>query len=283
MPNTREKADKTQQILKRLVEEVFIGLEKVSRDNIEPFQRKLKNVQQKLDVSFQLGKNSAVLGPIIQPLQSVVETMIDFTQTSSNVVDPLKETILDILLKTSDFIEIFEGKLKNYGKTVTKVSEEVNNLIDNVTSFLNTVQLRQRGLDIRDYKPWDQYQHCSADVCLRLIRRSSGLYRDKIFLWKYPHLDDLSSNSLSGTGKWLVPGLFDDYKIRGIAKLSNNEMLLGMRGVATNTEQASLLVVVDITSSNGEILKIVQLEKDGVSFSRRHGWCSGCKLTHLGK
>ena len=253
-------------MLKKLVEEVFSGLEKVSRDNIAPFQTKLKNVQQKLNVSFQLGKNSAVLGPIIQPLQSVVETMTHFTQTSGNVVDPLKGTILDILLKTSDFTKIFDGKLKNYGGTVTKVSEEVNNLIDKVTSFLNTIQLRQRGLDIRDYKPWGQYQHCSADVCLRLIRRSSGLYRDKIFLWKYPHLDDLSSKSLSGTGKWLVPGLFDDYKIRGIAKLSNNEMLLGMRGVATKTEKASLLVVVDITSSNGEILKIVQLEKDDVSF-----------------
>jgi hypothetical protein len=254
-------------MIKTLVEEVFSGFEKVSRENIEPFQTKLKNVQQQLNVSFLLGKNSAVIGPILQPLQLVVKSMTDFTQTCNNIVDPLKGTILDVLFKTSDFAEIFEGKLKHYGETVTKVSEEVNNVIDRVTSFLNTVQLRQKGLDIRDYKKWDQYQHCSADVCLRLLRRSSALYLGTIFLWKYPHLDDLSSTSLSKTGKWLVPGLFDNYKIRGIAQLSNNEMLLGMRGVAANAERASLLVVVDIRSSNSEILKIVQLEKAaGVPF-----------------
>ena len=259
-------AEKTQKIINRLVEQVFTGLEEVSRDLFGPFQAKLESVVQKLNVSFELGKNSAVIGPILQPLQSVVETMIGFIQTGSSVVDPLKGTISDVLFKISDFIDIFEGKLKDYGQTVTKVSKEMNNLIDKITSFLSTIQLRQKGLDIRDYKPWDQYQHCSAEVCLRLIRRSSELYRNTIFVWKYPHLDDLSSTTLSGTGRWLVPGLFDDYKIRGIAQLSNNEMLLGMCGVAANTGKASLLAVVDITSSNSEILKILQLEMGVHSF-----------------
>ena len=264
-------AEKTQEIIKRLVEQVFTGLEEVSQDLFGPFQVKLENVVQKLNVSLESGKNSAVIGPILQPLQSVVETMIGLIQTGSNVVDPLKGTISDVLFKISDFIDVFEGKLKNYGQTVTKVSEEANNLIAKITSFLNTIQLRQKGLDIRDYQPWDQYQHCSTEVCLRLIRRSSELYLSTIFVWKYPHLDDLSSTTLSGTGRWLVPGLFDDYKIRGIAQLSNNEMLLGMRGVAANTEKASLLVVVDITSSNSEILKIVQLEMGVHSFQGNMG------------
>ena len=259
-------AEKTQETIKRLVEEVFSGFEKVSQDLLGPLQEKFGRVEQQLKVSFQLGNNSAVIGPILQPLQSVLKNMIGFMQTGSKIVDPLKGTILDVLFKTSDFIDVFEGKLKQYGQTVTKVSEEVNNLIGKITSFLNKVQLRQKGLDIRDYKPWDQYPHCSAEVCLRMIRRSSNLYLGTIFVWKYPHLDDLSSTTLSGTGKWLVPGLFDDYKIRGITQLSNNEMLLGMRGVAANEEKASLLVVVDIASSKGEILKIILLKKDGRSF-----------------
>ena len=258
-------AETTQEIIKKLIEEVFTGLEKVSHDFIRPYQETLESVAQNLNVSFQLGKSSAVIGPILQPLQSVVETMIGFIQTGSKIVDPLKGTILNVLFKTSNFIDVFEGELKDYGQTVTEVSTEMNSLIDKITSFLNTVQLRQKGLDIRDYKPWDQYQHCSAEVCLRLIRRSSEIYLSTIFLWKYPHLDDLSSTTLSGTGKWLVPGLFDDYKIRGISQLSNKEMLLGLRGVATNTEKSSLLVVVDI-SSKSEILKIVVLENDGRSF-----------------
>ena len=259
-------AEKTQATIKRSVEEVFSGFEKVSQDLLGPLQEKFESLEQQLKVSFQLGNNSAVIGPILQPLQSVLKNMIGFIQTGSKIVDPLKGTILDVLFKTSDFIDVFEGKLKQYGQTVTKVSEEVNNLIGKITSFLNKVQLRQKGLDIRDYKSWDQYPHCSAEVCLRMIRRSSNLYLGTIFVWKYPHLDDLSSATLSGTGKWLVPGLFDDYKIRGITQLSNNEMLLGMRGVAANAENASLLVVVDITSSKSEILKIILLERDGRSF-----------------
>ena len=259
-------AAKTQETIKRLVEEVFSGFEKVSQDLLGPLQEKFGSVEQQLKVLFQLGNNAAVIGPILQPLQSVLESMIGFMQTGSKIVDPLKGTILDVLFKTSDFIDVFEGKLKQYGQTVTKVSEQVNNLIGKITSFLNKVQLRQKGLDIRDYKPWDQFPHCSAEVCLRMIRRSSNLYLGTIFVWKYPHLDDLSSTTLSGTGKWLVPGLFDDYKVRGITQLSNNEMLLGMRGVAANEEKASLLVVVDITSSKGKILKIILLEKDGLSF-----------------
>jgi hypothetical protein len=192
--------------------------------------------------------------------------MVDFTQTCKNIIDPVKGTILNVLFKASDFVEIFEGTLKDYGSTVQKVSEELNALIGGVTSFLNSVQLRQKGLDIRDYKPWNQYQHCSADICLRLLRRSSQFYLNTIFLWKYPHLDDLSS--YSKTGKWPVPGLFDDYKVRSIAQLSSNEMLLGMRGVAANAEKASLLVVTRISSSSSssKVLKIIRLVKDGVPF-----------------
>ena len=210
---------------------------------------------------------STAITPILKPLESAIKTMIHFTQTCNSIVAPLEETILDILSKSSDFAEGFDRKLKNYAKTVSKVSAEINNFVDKITSFLNSVQLRQRGLDVRDYKRWNEYQHCSAEVCLRIIRRSSRLYLDVIFLWKYPHLDDLSSTSLSKTGRWPVPGLFDDYKIRSIAQLSSDEMLLGMRGVAANTEKASLLVVVDTRSSNGDILKILQLEtRDGKPF-----------------
>ena len=254
------KANESQRMIRELVEKVFTILEKISLDNIEPFRTKVKNVQQKLNVSIDLRRKSTAMSPALQPLESVIKGMTDFTQTCSSTVDPLKGTILDVLFKTSDFSEIFEEKLKDYGKTVRKISDEMNSIIGKVTSFLNTVQLRQKGLDIRDYKRWDEYQQCSAEVCLRIIRRSSKLYLDQIFLWKYPHLDDLSSASLSKTGRWPVPGLFDDYKIRSIAQLSSDEMLLGMRGVAANTEKASLLVVVDTRSKNGDILKILQLE-----------------------
>ena len=253
-------------MIKELVEKVFSVFERVSRDNIEPFHTKLKNFQQQLGLSFELGKKSADITSLLQPLESVLKSMNDFTQTTNGIIRSLERSILDVLSKTCDFTTSFESKLKPYEETVIEAYEEINNLADKLTEFLNSVQLRQKGLDIRDYKPWNQYQHCSAEVCLRLMRRSSQKYLDYIFIFKYPHLDDLSSTSLSKTGRWPVPGLFDDYKIRSIAQLSNDKMLLGMRGVAANSEKSSLLVVVDIRSSNGDILKIVQLKKDGQPF-----------------
>ena len=260
------KANETQQILKRLVEKVFSGLNEVSLNHIEPFYSKLKNVQHKLNVLSRFSKRPAAISSILQILEPVVKNMIGFTQLCNDIVHPLQGIIEDILFKTSDFTKIFEGKLKPFGETLNKVSKELENVVDKVTSILNAVQIRQKGLDILNYKSWNQYQYCSADVCLRMMRRSSRQYLDHIFVWKYPHLDDLSSASLSKTGRWLVPGLFDDYKIRSVAQLSTYEMLLGMRGVAANAAKASLLVVVDTRSSNGKILKIVQLEEHGSPF-----------------
>ena len=260
------KADQIQEMISELVENVFSVFERVSRNKIQPFQTKLKNFQQQLSVASELGKKSAAIIPILQPLESVIKGMTDFTQKANDITGLLKGSILDVFPKILDFTNSFESKLKPYAETVTKVFEEIKNLVNKVTEFLNTVQLRQKGLDIQDYKPWNQYQHCSAEVCLRLMRRSSALYLNSIFVFKYPHLDDLSSKSLSNTGRWPVPGLFDDYKVRGIAQLSGDEMLLGMRGVASNIQKPSLLVVVDIRSTNGDILKVLQLKKDGQSF-----------------
>jgi hypothetical protein len=205
--------------------------------------------------------------------------MTDFTEVAQNVVGPLEGTVLDVLSKTSDFTDVFDDKLKGYGEIVQKVSDEVNGFLDKIISFLNTIQLRQKGLDIRDYKPWNQYPYCSKEVCLRLLRRSSKLYLKIVFLWKFPHLDDLSSFSKSG--KWLVPGLFDDYKVRGIAPLSTNEMVLGMRGVASNTGKASLLVVVDIRSSKSQIVKIIQLQQSGQPFTGDMGGVAVVKDTYI--
>ena len=176
------------------------------------------------------------------------------------------DPILDVLSKTGDFTGIFDSKLSHYGTKIIEASKKLDDLLKKVTAFLNSIQLRQKGLSSASYKSWDQYTHCSSDVCLRLIRRSSKLYLNLIFPLKFPHLDDLSSTSLANNGKWPVPGLFDDYKIRSIEQLSSNEMLLGMKGVGVNTGKASLLVVVRIQSSQTEILKIIQIKKDGKPF-----------------
>ena len=274
-----KKAKEIKEEIEKLVEEVFGKLKSIYSDNIEPFQDNLKDVQQKLKLSHDLSKKSNIINPSLQAVDTVVVAMTDFTKVVQNVVGPLEGTVLDVFSKTSDFTDVFDDKLKGYGEKVQKVSDEVNGFLDKIISFLNTIQLRQKGLDIRDYKPWNQYPYCSEEVCLRLLRRSSKLYLKTVFLWKYPHLDDLSS--FRSTGKWLVPGLFDDYKVRGIASLSGNEMVLGMRGVASNTDKASLLVVVDVRSGNTRIVKIIQLYRGGQPFTGDMGGVAVVKDTFI--
>jgi hypothetical protein len=274
-----KKAKQTKEEIEKLVEEVFGKLESIYTENIEPFQDNLKNVEQKLQLSYDLSKKSNVINPSLQAVDAAVAAMTDFTGVAEKVVGPLEGTVLDVFSKTSEFTDVFDDKLKGYGEKLQKISDEVNGFLDKIISFLNSVQLRQKGLDIRKYKPWDQYSYCSKDVCLRLLRRSSTLYLKTVFLWKYPHLDDLSS--YSQTGKWLIPGLFDDYKVRSIASLSKNEMILGMRGVASNTDKASLLVIIDMTSSNSQIVKIIQLQENNQPFTGDMGGVAVIKDTYI--
>ena len=279
LANHVKKAEETKDQVKKLVEEVFGKLKSIYSDNIEPFQDNLKDVQGKLSLSQGLSKKSNLINSSLQAVNIVVGAMTSFTEIAQNIFDPLEGTVLDIFSKAADFSDIFSSKIKNYGKKVEKVSKAVNDFLDKISSFLNKIQLRQKGLNIRDYKPWNQYPYCSKEVCLRLLRRSSNLYLNTVFLWKYPHLDELSS--FPKVGKWLLPGLFDDYKVRSIAPLSKNEMLLGMRGVAAYTNKASLLVVVDIGSSNSQISKIIQLQQNGQPFTGDMGGVATVKDNYI--
>lgn len=274
-----KKAKETKMKIEKLVEEVFGKLKSIYSENIKPFQDNLQNVQKKLQLASDLSRKASIINPSLQAVDNVVGSMTDFTKTAQNVVVPLRSTILDLFDKTSDFTDIFDDKLKDYGDKVTKASNDVNGFLDRIISFLNRIQLRQKGLDIRNYKPWSQYTYCSSEVCLRFLRRSSKLYLKTVFVWKFPHLDDLSS--FRSSGKWLVPGLFDDYKVRSIAPLTKNEVILGMRGIAANTNKPSLLVIVDIRSSNPQIVKIIVLQNNGKEFTGDMGGLAVVKSTYV--
>ena len=66
-------------MINKLVKTVFRALEKISQDNIEPFQTKVRNVQHKLEVSIQMVTKSTAITPILKPLESAIKTMVHFT------------------------------------------------------------------------------------------------------------------------------------------------------------------------------------------------------------
>ncbi|KAJ7389340.1 hypothetical protein OS493_032197 [Desmophyllum pertusum] len=199
-------------------------------------------------------------------LDTVTQSASKYADNLKGVTESFSNPIVDLLSETGELSDVVKPYLDKYSTKVTDTVTKVNDFLDKITDFLNKLQLRQRGLDLSAYKPWQDIPYCSEEVCLRSIRRSSSLYLKTIFTWKFPHLDDLSS--MDKSGRWLTPGMFDDYKIEGIYQLSKGETILGMHGVSSNKGKASLLVVTNF--ANG-VKKIVQLGSQGNPFSVKIG------------
>ena len=259
-----EKAQEMQKKVKVLVESTFKAMRSVYDDAIDEHVQKVKEVREKLKLSHELWKKTKDVNNVLQGLDTIVKGASDYADNLKGVTSSFSSPILDLLSETGELSNVVKPYLDKYGKVLVDTTGEINSFLDKVTEFLNKIQLRQRSLDPRDYKPWDQYPYCSESVCIRSIRRSSSLYYSTIFVWKFPHLDDLSS--MKGADRWLTPGLFDDYKVEGIAQLSEDEMLLGMHGVAGNKGKASLLVVTNLRSA-GSVKKIIQLGSSDSPFS----------------
>ena len=262
-------ANNTKKTISSIIEDVFEKLKNIFDEEMVTFVHEFDKAKKSLQMGVKISEKSGVLTSNLHALENVTADINDFIRGADLMVGSLKGTIFEVFAKISGFSDIFYQKLKGYGEKIAQIARKVNGFLDTVYSFLNTIQLRQKGLDIRDYKKWNEYPYCSENICLRPLGRSSELYRKRIFPWKYPHLDDLSS--LKNTGKWLTPGLFDDYKVRGIAHWSKTVVLLGMQGVALNQNKPSLLVIVDISSDVSVVLKLFQVSENDKPFTGQMG------------
>ena len=259
-----EKAKEVKEKMEVLIESTFTTMKSVYDDAVDEHVKKIQEVREKLKMSYGLWKKTEDVNNVLQSLGTVLEGASDYADNLKGVSTSLSNPILGLLTETGELSDYVQPHLEKYGKILGDATGKVNGFLDEVTDFLNKLQLRQRGLDLRDYKPLDQYPYCSESACIRSIRRSSSLYYKITFTWKFPHLDDLSS--MKGAGRWLTPGLFDDYKVEGISQWSEGELLLGMHGVAGNKGKASLLVVTNL-GGTGNVTKIIQLGSSSSPFS----------------
>ena len=253
-----QKAKDMQKKMEDLVENSFKAMRSVYNDAVVEHVQALEDVRAKIKRSYDLWQKTKDINNVLQGLETVTRSASDYADNLKGVTASFSNPIVDLLAETGDLSNFVKPYLDKYTTEITETVTKVNGFLDKITDFLNAIQLRQRGLDPSAYKPWQEISYCSEEVCLRSLRRSSSLYLKTIFTWKFPHLDDLSS--MDKSGRWLTPGLFDDYKVEGIAQLSKNEMILGMHGVSSNKEQASLLVVTNFV--NG-VKKIIQLGSQG--------------------
>ena len=247
-------------------ENTFEALQSVYEDTVLRNMKSLKAARGKLQVSYQLWQETKKVESVLNTLDLGTKKAVAFADQLKDVASLFSNPTADLLSHTAELTDVVKPHLDKYKSQVTEAVDKVNGLTEKITDFLNKIQTRQRGLDPSAYKPWQQISYCSEEVCLRSIRRSSSLYLSTIFTWKFPHLDDLSS--MQKSGRWLTPGLFDDYKVEGISQFSNNEMVLGMYGVASNRGKASLLVV---TNFDQGVRKIIQLTKQGRPLSVKIG------------
>jgi len=245
----------------------FQALRSVYDDSILKHVHSLSSIQSKLELFDHVWQKTKDVSGVMRALHNRTKNVLAFVDKLKDVTDLLSNPTIIHRAGAEELIGVVKPHLDKYTADVTEAVSKVNGFLDEVTNFLNKIQTRQRGLDPRAYKRWQDIAYCSEEVCLRSIRRSSTLYLSTIFTWKFAHLDDLSS--MQKSGRWLTPGLFDDYKVEGIAQLSENEMILGMYGVASNEGKASLLVV---TRLDKGVKKIIQLiERKGSPSSVRIG------------
>ena len=271
--------------LRAFQESTFQALQSVHDNAITGQVNKLTTIRSRLQLSHQLWQKSGNVDKALRTLEIAYENAIRFAEKFDQVVSLVSNPTISLLTDTEEVSESVKPFLKKCNSEASEAFAKVNGLVEKASDLLNKIQTRERGLDPSEYKRWQSIQYCSKDVCLRCIRRSSDHYLSTIFPWKFPHLDDLSSKSKAG--RWLTPGLFDDYKVQGISQLSNTEMILGMHGVASKDEKASLLVVTNLDQG---VKKIVQLslggqplsvEIGGVAVARDYIWISDCKRNEI--
>lgn len=245
---------------------IFQALRSVYDDAVLKQVQTLKDARSKLEKLYQLWQKAKNADVPLKAFDTAIKSALAFADKLEGVATLFANPTLELLANAGELTDVVKPHLDRYNSEVTEVAAKVNGFINKISDFLSKIQTRQRGLDPSAYKPWQSIPYCSEDVCLRSIRRSSSLYLSTIFTWKFPHLDDLSS--MQKSGHWLTPGLFDDYKVEGIAQLSNTEMILGMHGVASNQDKASLLVV---TNFDKGVKKIIQLTQQGRALSAQIG------------
>ena len=261
-----QKAKEVENEIQNFQESTFQALRSVYDDAILKHVHSVKSMRSKLKLSYQLWQKTKDVNSAMKTLDTGTRSALAFADKLRDVTDLFSNPTIILLADMEELSDVVKPYLDKYTSEVTEAVDKVNGFLDKVTDFLNTIQTRQRGLDPRDYKRWQDIPYCSEEVCLRSIRRSSPLYLSTSFTWKFPHLDDLSS--MQKSGRWLTPGLFDDYKVEGITQLSDNEMILGMYGIASNEDKESLLVV---TNFDAGVKKIIQLKKQGGILSVKIG------------
>ena len=260
------KAREIKKQIQNFQENTFQALRGVYEDAILKHVDGLESTISKLKMSYQVWQKMKGVNSFLTALDTGTTSALRFADKFQGVVDLFSNPTVKLITDTQELSVVVKPHLDKHVSEIIEAVGKVNGFVNEVANFLNQIQTRQRGLDPNAYKPWQDIPYCSKDVCLRSIRRSSPLYLSTIFTWKFPHLDDLSS--MQKSGHWLTPGLFDDYKVKGIAQLSGNEMILGMHGVASNEDKASLLV---ITNFDRGVKKIVQLWKPGSPLSVQIG------------
>ena len=261
-----QKAKKMRTDFQTFQENTFEAIRSVYDGVIRRHVRLLRRARSNIKLFYHFWEITKTSNTALKALDSKTNSALEFADKLERMSDLFINPIDNLLTDTEELRDVVKPHLGKYAGEVAEAVGKVNGFSDKVANFLYQIQTRQRGLEPKNYKLWQDIPYCSKEVCLRYIRRSSTQYLSDIFPLKFPHLDDLSS--MQKSGRWLTPGLFDDYKVEGIAQLSKNEIVLGMYGVSSNKDKASLLVV---TNFDRGVKKIFRLAKQGNPLSVKIG------------
>ena len=134
---------------------------------------------------------------------------------------------------------------------------------DQVAKFLGVGELIKQ-----DQLPWDQLEHCSDDntpsgACVRLVNRSSDLYRHVVFPALYTRFwyETIPPISFSGSKPFqraVLPALFEEYIPRGVSHLDASSYFVSLQPIGSIGDRPALLVRM-ARHDNGGIMRLFQL------------------------
>lgn len=147
--------------------------------------------------------------------------------------------------------------LVDFDETVIKVADWIKEFIKQLANSIGG------GKREAELVPWQELEHCSEDLCLRLEPRSHERFHKyimPIFHMHFWYETRPPINDRTRKGRFVLPGLFEDWTPRGVDALGPSRFILSL--ASTSREPRAPLFV--IMNENGDILKMLELHSGGL-------------------
>ncbi|KAK3735001.1 hypothetical protein QZH41_001674 [Actinostola sp. cb2023] len=173
------KAKEAKEKLEEILQNAFKALKSVYDDAIFEHIKKIEDVSKKVNMSYNLWKKTKDINAVIQGLDNIIKESSDYAKKLSGITKAFSSPVIKLLTETGELSDVVKPHMTKYINKVKEATDKVNAFFDKVTEFQNKIQLRQKGLDLSQYKKWRLESVGKVKNDLLVIAFSSGTYSEK--------------------------------------------------------------------------------------------------------